>query len=200
MPNWCANSLKLIATTPESDAKISDIVRELARATAANDSANIFNLIKPVPHALQIVAGWLGDDAEQAALEAAGQKNLDTYGYKNWYEYCVGEWGTKWDARDATYDIDGNQVTIYFDTAWSPPMGIYHALENMGFKVEATYVEQGMGFIGYYRDGRDTFEEMDQLQPELDDEDDEFFGALCDNIDKYFTQAGISHAPMHMGG
>ena len=200
MPNWCANSLKLIATTAESEAKLSEIVRELARATAANESAAIFALIKPVPEALMIVAGWSGDAAEQAAREAAEQNNRNTYGYANWYDYCIGEWGTKWDAKGATYDLEGNQVTIFFDTAWSPPMGIYHALENMGFKVEATYVEQGMGFIGYYRDGRDTCEEMDQLQPELDDEDDEFFGALCDNIDKYFTQAGINHCPTHMGG
>jgi hypothetical protein len=113
MPNWCANSLKLIATTAESESKLSEIVRELARATAANESAAIFNLIKPVPQALQIVSGWSGDAEEQAALEEAYQRNLDTYGYQNWYEYCVAEWGTKWDASEATYDLDGNQVTIY---------------------------------------------------------------------------------------
>ena len=192
MPNWCANSLKLIATTAESESKLSEIVRELARAAAADDDAAIFNLIKPVPQALQIVAGFLGDTAEQAALAEAGKKNLDTYGYQNWYDYCVGEWGTKWDARDATYDIDGNQVTIYFDTAWSPPMGIYHALENMGFSVEATYVEQGMGYIGYYKDGVDTCGELNQIEVEMDDEYQE--------LGDYFTQAGINHAPMHMGG
>lgn len=192
MPNWCANSLKLIATTAESESKLSEIVRELARATAANESAAIFNLIKPVPQALQIVSGFLGDTAAQAALEEAGQKNLDTYGYKNWYEYCVGEWGTKWDASEATYDLEDNKVTIYFDTAWSPPMGIYHALENMGFKVEATYVEQGMGYIGYYRDGIDTCEELNELTIEMDDEYQE--------LGDYFTQAGINHAPMHRGG
>lgn len=190
MPNWCANSLKLIATTAESESKLSEIVRELARATAANENAAIFSLIKPIPQALNIVAGFSGDAAEQSAREAAYQVNLDTYGYSNWYEYCIGEWGTKWDASDATYDIDGNQVTIYFDTAWSPPMGIYHALENMGFKVEATYVEQGMGYIGYYRDGKDAQYDL----AEIDHEDD------GPDLGAYFTQAGINHAPMHMGG
>jgi hypothetical protein len=136
----------------------------------------------------------LGDTAEQTALEEAGQRNLDTYGYKNWYEYCVAEWGTKWDACEATYDIEDNKVTIYFDTAWSPPMGIYHALENMGFSVEATYVEQGMGYIGYYRDGRDTREELNEI--ETGDEDDESNA----QVDHFFTEAGIIHSPMHMGG
>jgi hypothetical protein len=190
MPNWCANSLKLIATTAESEAKLSEIVRELARAAAANESAAIFNLIKPVPEALNIVAGWSGDAAEQAAREAVEQNNRDTLGYTNWYDYCVGEWGTKWDARDATYDIEGNKITIYFDTAWSPPIGIYHALENMGFDVEATYVEQGMAYIGYYRNGVDTTSELQELDHEDDGPD----------LSAYFTQAGINHAPMHMGG
>lgn len=190
MPNWCANSLKLIATTAESESKLSEIVRELARAAAANESAAIFNLIKPVPQALNIVAGFSGDAAEQAEREAAYKANLDTYGYQNWYDYCIGEWGTKWDARDATYDIEGNKITIYFDTAWSPPMGIYHALENMGFDVEATYVEQGMGYIGYYKNGTDTCEELDHI----DIEDDSPMES------SFFRAAGINHAPMHMGG
>jgi len=190
MPNWCANSLKLIATTAESEAKLSEIVRELARAAAANDGAAIFALIKPIPQALNIVSGFSGDAAEQAEREAVYKANLETYGYANWYDYCVAEWGTKWDAGTATYDIKGNQVTIYFDTAWSPPIGIYHALEDMGFDVEATYVEQGIGYIGYYKNGKDTESDLG----EFEDEDDGF------DLDDYFTQAGINHAPMHMGG
>ena len=31
MPNWCANSLKLVATTPDSEKKLAEIVQELAR-------------------------------------------------------------------------------------------------------------------------------------------------------------------------
>ncbi len=196
MPNWCANSLKLIATTAESESKLSEIVRELARAAAANDNPNIFNLIKPVPEALMIVSGFLGDPEEQAALEEAGRKNLDAYGYTNWYEYCVGEWGTKWDAKDATYDIEGNKITIYFDTAWSPPMGIYHALEDMGFDVEATYVEQGMGYIGYYKNGTDTCTELKELETEEEDP----FENLITQVNDYFASSGIGHSPMHMGG
>ena len=190
MPNWCANSLKLIATTAESESKLSEIVRELARAAAADRNPVIFNLIKPVPQALNIVVGFSGDAAEQAEREATYKVNLDNYGYANWYDYCVAEWGTKWEASDATYDIEGNKITIYFDTAWSPPIGIYHALENMGFDVEATYVEQGMGYIGFYKNGTDTCEELDHIDIEEDSPMESSF----------FRAAGINHAPMHMGG
>ena len=202
MPNWCANSLKLVATTADSEKKLAEIVQELARAKTAGEDASIFALIKPIPQDLMIRAGSFGSDTpEQKELKIAEQKNLDKYGYKNWYDYCVAEWGTKWDARteNDSYEIDGNQVTIFFDTAWSPPMGIFHALEDMGFKVEATYVEQGVGFIGYYKDGMDFCEGMEQFQPE-NEEDEEYFGILCDRIDKYFENAGIDHSPSNYGG
>ena len=205
MPNWCANSLKLIAKTADADKKMVEIIQELARAKTAGDDASIFAIIKPIPEALHITSGWLGKDTpEQKALELAQQENLKTYGYKDWYDFCVNEWGTKWDARtsdyDMPYDIVGNEVTIFFDTAWSPPMQIYYALEEMGFLVEATYIEQGMGYIGYYTDGVDTCERMDQFEPEVDEEDDDYFGILCDKIDKYFESKGFDHSPANMGG
>jgi hypothetical protein len=71
----------------------------------------------------------------------------------------------------------------------------------MGFKVEATYIEQGMGFIGHYRDGIDFCTDMDQLHPVTDNEEDEdeFFN-LCRNIDKFFEAAGFTHSPPNFGG
>jgi hypothetical protein len=202
MPNWCANSLKLVATTPDSEKKLTEIVQELARAKTAGESAGIFNLIKPVPEALMITAGYLGDTVEQAALVEKEKENLKTYGYKNWYDFCIGEWGTKWDARnvdeDEPYTIEGNAVTMSFDTAWSPPMEIYYALEDMGFKVEATYVEQGMGYIGFYSDGIDNCEQMEQFYPDSEDisADDEITLKIYD----YFEKSGFDHSPSNLGG
>jgi len=96
MPNWCANSLKLIATTAESEAKLSEIVRELARAAAANDGAAIFALIKPIPEALNIAAGFGGDAAEQAEREALialwrdapGTKPTNSDGWHLYWDEC----------------------------------------------------------------------------------------------------------------
>ena len=204
MPNWCANSLKLVAKTAESEKKLAEIVHELARAHEANESASIFNMIKPIPQALQITSGWLGKDTpEQKALELAQQENLKNYGYKDWYEFCVGEWGTKWDARtadeDIPYTIEGNVVTIFFDTAWAPPMQIYYALEEMGFIVEATYIEQGMGYIGYYRDGIDTCEKMEHFYTDIDEGEDDF-PIIHEKVDNFFMNAGFDHMPSNFGG
>jgi hypothetical protein len=205
MPNWCANSLKLVATTAESEKKLAEIVKELARAHEAGESAEIFNLIKPIPEALMITSGWLGKDTpEQAALEIAQNENLKKYGYKDWYSFCTGEWGTKWDAKttdqDVPFIIEGKQVTIFFDTAWAPPMQIYYALEEMGFKVEATYVEQGVGYIGFYTDGVDTCEKMEQFYTEDVDQDEDDFPVINHKVDQYFERNGFDHMPTNFGG
>ena len=206
MPNWCANSLKLVATTPDSEKKLAEIVQELARAKTAGENPVIFGLIKPVPEALMITAGYLGDTVEQAALVAKEKENLKTYGYKNWYDFCIGEWGTKWDAKteyDESYTIEGNQLTIFFDTAWAPPMQIYYALEEMGFEVEATYVEQGVGYIGFYSDGVDNCEKMEQFYPEPTDDPDMEDSAMDEitlKIYDYFEKNGFTHSPSNLGG
>jgi hypothetical protein len=205
MPNWCANSLKLVATTAESEKKLAEIVQELARAKAAGESAAIFNLIKPIPEALMITSGWLGKDTpEQAALELAQAANLKTYGYADWYSFCTAEWGTKWDAKtcdeDVPYILADNQVTIFFDTAWAPPMQIYYALEDMGFKVEATYIEQGVGYIGFYTDGVDTCEKMEQFYTADVETDEDDFPVIDHKVDQYFEHNGFDHMPSNLGG
>jgi hypothetical protein len=203
MPNWCANSLKLVATTAESEKKLTEIVCELERAKCAGESAEIFKLIKPIPEALMITSGWLGKDTpEQAALEIEQAANLKKYGYKDWYSFCTGEWGTKWDMNnqyeDEPYTIEGNAVTMVFDTAWAPPMQIYYALEDMGFVVEATYVEQGIGYIGFYTNGVDTCEEMNQFYPDKEDISAE--DEITLNIYDYFEKKGFDHSPSNLGG
>jgi hypothetical protein len=35
-----------------------------------------------------------------------------------WYDWCIENWGTKWDVNDTFEDANGN---IWFDTAWSTP-------------------------------------------------------------------------------
>jgi len=206
MPNWCSNSLKLVATNEESKKKLSDIVQELTRAVATKTNPAVFEIILPVPEDLKITAGFLGKGTpEQAKLEALQADNLKNYGHQDWHSFCVGEWGTKWDMSISdspeVFELEGDTLTIYFDTAWSPPEGIYHALEAIGFKVEATYIEQGVGFIGYYRDGVDVCEDMESFYPVTDNEEDEDeFFHLCRNIDKFFEDAGFTHTPPNFGG
>lgn len=134
-----------------------------------------------MPEALKITSSpGTSDEALQALYEA----NQAEYGYSTWYDYCVGVWGTKWDVggSDAFSDInetvDGiHSITLHFDSAWSPPLGVYPMLEEAGFDVLAYYYEGGMQFAGIYTNGSDDYYQdwgdaqgaEDQLPTELND-------------------------------
>jgi len=93
-------------------------------------------------------------------LEAAEQykSNIDRYGFRDWYDWRIANWGTKWDveANDIqVVDDNPGYLSLAFFTAWSPPEGIYDALleliDENKLDVQATwfYDEPGMQFAGY---------------------------------------------------
>ena len=99
----------------------------------------------------------------------------------NWYDWCVSNWGTKWNSYEGQVTEDG----IGFNTAWSPPAPVIAALANQIDKpLRMVYDESGMDFCGEvlaYPDG--TYEDNcysprndapDNLREELmiDDEDE----------------------------
>lgn len=75
-------------------------------------------------------------------------------GEENWYNWNIENWSTKWQPSFLCDPvIDNTSVSLSFDTAWSPPISFYDAMEQLGFGVEAYYNEPGMGFCGVYKDG-----------------------------------------------
>lgn len=170
MPNWCSNNLVL---THEDPAMIQ-------RAYDALERGEFLEEFIPVPQQLKIVAGRVSDEDEQAKLEADTRRNLEELGYGNWYDYCVGEWGTKWDVgQQGASDIhpNGKMLHTFFDSAWSPPINAYEKLMAMGFGVEAMYHEGGMCYAGVWSEGVDDYVDLSELgaddierdYPELDE-------------------------------
>lgn len=132
MPNWCAN--KLTISHPDRS-----MVMEFVRAYKEGQACEHY---MPVP------------------------KNEDGTVFENWFGWCVENWGTKWDIGSDNGEIHGlhptvvdNEATMSFDSAWSPPTGLYERLHNLGFSVEATYFEPGMAFCGIWKDGDDLYTE-----------------------------------------
>jgi hypothetical protein len=134
----------------------------LERARDAFNRQELLQEFIPVPKELQIVAGSISDPVEQAKLEADTARNLAEHGYGNWYDYCVNEWGTKWDVGAEGYEveIENGGLTMSFDSAWSPPIAAYEKLLDLGFEVRAYYYESGMCFAGIWEDGVDDFYDM----------------------------------------
>jgi hypothetical protein len=155
----------------------------LIRAKDALDRGEFLQEFIPVPRELtETISGFVGDPAEQKKLEEKTKANLEKFGYGNWYDYCVGEWGTKWDTGEAgNTDIspDGKILHTGFDTAWAPPIAAYEKLMDLGFRVKAMYYESGMAYAGVYDNGDDDYYEFsgqnssevaDMLPTELDAE------------------------------
>ena len=155
MPNWCNNTLTLEHENPAM----------VARAKAAFLNGRLLDEFIPVPTDLKIVAGCVGDPVEQAKLVEQTELNRVTHGYGNWYDYCVNEWGTKWDVGvddGVLNDIEGG-IIVSFDSAWAPPTNAYEKLLEQGFKILAMYYEPGMAFAGVWEDGIDDYYEYGGL-------------------------------------
>ena len=168
MPNYCNNVVEIRGPA----ASVKPLV----------DHRLDFMKIHPYPKALDITAGREGpdDSPEQRALVAAEESNLDKYGYKNWYDWCVNNWGTKWNAGgdnpdmmvDYDYDEDGDTVIalFQFDTAWAPPLGVMQKLmeTHPELHIECRYSEPGVGFFGVWTDGSDRCYETEQFPKSTD--------------------------------
>lgn len=138
MPNWCSNNATF---THEDPAQIQRLVK-------AYNADRLFTEFVPTP-------------AELLETTAPNDKNVDElvekYGYPDWYSFQVNEWGTKWDVQSVDeVEADGNSVSVFFDSAWAPPIQFYAKMEEQGFTVQAYYYEPGMAFCGSYENGDDN--------------------------------------------
>jgi hypothetical protein len=162
MPNWCGNTLTITHKDPAM----------IIRAKAAFAEGRLLEEFIPIPAALK---GTTSPNRESTADELRAQ-----CGYADWYDFCVNEWGTKWDIGDGQgiQTWTDNDLVVYFDSAWSPPIAAYEKLLDLGFTVYATYYEPGSAFAGIFEDGLDDYYDLSgmdsgdveqQLPQELDD-------------------------------
>ena len=97
------------------------------------------------------------------------------------WEHSVNTWGTKWEVEGEISQYDEGILHLTFDSAWSPPIGLFEKLFSLGYEVIARYYEFGMAFAGIYEDGTDecfdysgmNAEEIEKYLPE---ELDGYFG------------------------
>ena len=71
----------------------------------------------------------------------------------NWYDWCVGNWGTKWDITDPVVldETEEDSITIGFETAWGPPIQAFRhwAQQDGRVSYRLVYIETGMAFTGW---------------------------------------------------
>lgn len=91
------------------------------------------------------------------------------------YSTAIEEWGTKWEAKVYDCHETDDEVTIYFETAWTPSIRFFEAMTKLGFEVDVFYHESGMCFAGRYTsdDGNYSIEynfDNENWRDEIDDD------------------------------
>ena len=153
MPNWNSNIVEISHNDVEM----------MNRVKSSFNEGRLLEEFIPVPEELKIVAGRVGDsnDENQIALEKQMESNLQKCGYSTWYNFCINQWGCKWDISPwSDFHENGDNITLSFDTPWGPPIQAYEKLVEMGFTIRAYYYESGMGFCGVWEDGCDDYYEL----------------------------------------
>jgi hypothetical protein len=136
MPNWCDNWCQLSHDDPAM----------VARAHAALSRCKLLSEFIPVPQALTDTAALVSDTPSDAQ-----RANLLVYGFKDWSDFCLANWGTLKELFEgvATLSEDGRVMQARFDSAWSPPLAAYERLERVhGFRVTAYFSEPAMEICG----------------------------------------------------
>lgn len=174
MPNWCNN---FVEVSHEDPAKIR------ALADAMNNSEFCSHVIPTPKELTETVAGSVPEGPQRDAHEAQMERNVELYGAKDWYDYQISRWGTKWDVGgDSQADVsdDGKTMTASFDSAWSPPQGVYQELHEQGYTVRAYYYESGMAYCGVWEQGGDDYYEIGDMSA------DEVEATIPSDLDEMF--------------
>ena len=105
--------------------------------------------------------------------------NLSTYGVKNWYDWSIENWGTKWDAcRPEELDASDGEWRVRFDTAWSPAEPVLQAMSEQFPELEfvATFDEESHMFFYEATWNAGVKTDTRELERDGDDDDDEYGG------------------------
>jgi len=177
MPNWCYNTTNIYGLTDNVKAfeeAIKDrgdggFIRHLypIPEVLANTPATFVDLENPVhPNWVNLVADgtWTQEYYDERAAEAIAsaqvyKDNIENYGYKDWYDWAISNWGTKWgDCELVVNDVYLNDeytstLELEYETAWGPATDALNHISTMFPKLifYTFYREEGMGFAGYHK-------------------------------------------------
>jgi len=144
VPNYCDNDLTICGPK----ARVTECLALIGadRTPPRFD----FNMVIPYPEEFRF------KDEEHKTLGYEGFR--EKYGYdakdgfnSGGYEWCVDNWGTKWNAgKVIRLDLPSGQITLTFDTAWSPPTPVVKKLSELfpDLYLRLDYFECLMRFSG----------------------------------------------------
>lgn len=133
MPNWTDCRVTITHAKPEKIDQLLDIL---------NDK-DPFNQIVPMPSLVSMDEKYTGEMPE-------------------WYGWRCENWGTKWEPQIEELERpDSQTIDCTMLTAWSAPTRIWDTLYDLGFRVEAVYLDEGWCYCGHYQDKADQQYDVD---------------------------------------
>jgi len=143
MPNNTSTILELTGNKIQIAAFIDAVVTK--------DSNLDFNGVVPMPKELEgTTKGWGVKVDPEFSAELKSK-----FGFDNWYDWSVANWGTKWNAYD---DSEWKNNSIWYNTAWSPATNFFLNASKKFPKVKFKHLfaDEGGSFLGYetIKDGK----------------------------------------------
>jgi hypothetical protein len=164
MPNWCENEVMFQGSKEDIDN-----LKQLLKNTEQGEDMNgnsisveipfCFEKLIPMPEKIGNT-NFPSSDSDERKKELVAK-----YGYDNWYDWAISNWGCKWslgDEAEITYEKDG-YIEYEFFTPWAPPVGIYKKLRELfpNVVIKWRFDEPGNELLGYLN--RLSEEELDAL-------------------------------------
>jgi hypothetical protein len=131
---------------------------------------------------------------ESKELGRKALENQKKYGFTDWYDWSIENWGTKWDAYEIDYDVTEDTINLNFQTAWNTPYPIFEELSRMfpNISIYVDFADEDLGCnCGEYGfEGGEAFKfdegdlmfacevwgyDYDEIMREREEEDEEEF-------------------------
>jgi len=145
MPNWCSNEVQIDGTKE-------DIAKFREECFTEHKGSPVLDFAKIIPEPDY-------DKPQKDGTHNDGVQTEFKWEMPDWWNWRNDNWGTKWNlvpSKDADlwgYDADMalEYMFLSFDTAWSPPNGIYNALVDKypDLSINWFYREDGVQMAGW---------------------------------------------------
>ena len=141
MPNHVENRLTFDCSRERLQEILTAVSRDQDKEVDGKFGVGTFDFEKVIPMPEDIYRWNLGS-AER-----------ELYGKKNWYDWSVWNWGTKWNSYSNRFDGD----TLYFHTAWAAPHPVIEKLSEQfpDVRISHRWADEDLGCNCGERDYQD---------------------------------------------
>ena len=122
MPNWTQNEVQIFGDQQKMEL--------FKKSVESKELKFDFEVIVPKPKVLENVESFLVKKNKDMGWASNLHNTCDpkTFPNKCWYEWCIHNWGTKWNACRVELSEFPEYLEYKFETAWDAPRPVFAAL------------------------------------------------------------------------